>query len=711
MLNCLTYCAFVYWAVATVHTILPIDVAVCGADPERGGLGALLHHTFGGEVDIDADTWRGYPCHSHLVAKVLFILQRPVATVTHIMTGGGQGEPFVPILFVVPIIFMLTVLLREGLGLRIISPTASRTLLKFGIAVGCRTMILLKSLLLGKSSLYYKRYSKVEFFIIAWTAYIIEIPVPHEAAVSGGTAVIIAAMAALFPHHFLPEVNPINVALQAIAATVFALVNASHQQRRRVAERNALAAPWRRLKLSWAHLADLPPDLLARINTHILASSGWQVTGGAGAVSACAREGCVELVLDLRPRQPRRLPYGAQPGTSLQRAGLLRPDCEPSVVLHVGLLAPVIEWLSPRAACRHAAAEAAGVPGLRLTVAVRGGGLGPAELLGGSGVLVRGPGGRLLPYTALSVSLAYTALTSVRGGVGRASSDVSATTSPAAHSSSPGAPRGKALQQYAQQQLLAPQQQPAMGCRQRGGLLPPLAGVWELVWGFGDADLERRFAQELSCQSRAVVQVLLRWHQRLADSGATAGSSSTGGSSNPWLARAAYTALTSVRGGVGRASSDVSATTSPAAHSSSPGAPRGKALQQYAQQQLLAPQQQPAMGCRQRGGLLPPLAGVWELVWGFGDADLERRFAQELSCQANTTPTGRRPGGLRRALLAVLLLTTATVCAVSRARFKRRQAATDDSTRAAVTPPTAAAPAREPPIPPRPSACLLVNLS
>ena len=54
-------------------------------------------------------------------------------------------------------------------------------------------------------------------------------------------------------------------------------------------------------------------------------------------------------------------------------------------------------------------------------------------------------------------------------------------------------------------------------------------------------------------------------------------------------------------------------------------------------------------------------------------------------------------------LQAVLLLTTATVCAVSRARFKRRQAATDDSTRAAVTPPTAAAPAREPPIPPRPS--------
>lgn len=93
----------------------------------------------------------------------------------------------------------------------------SRTLLKFGIAVGCRTMILLKSLLLGKSSLYYKRYSKVEFFIIAWTAYIIEIPVPHEAAVSGGTAVIIAAMAALFPHHFLPEVNPINVALQVRA--------------------------------------------------------------------------------------------------------------------------------------------------------------------------------------------------------------------------------------------------------------------------------------------------------------------------------------------------------------------------------------------------------------------------------------------------------------------------------------------------------------
>ena len=42
----------------------------------------------------------------------------------------------------------------------------------------------------------------------------------------------------------------------------------------------------------------------------------------------------------------------------------------------------------------------------------------------------------------------------------------------------------------------------------------------------------------VASQSRAVVQVLLRWHQRLADSGATAGSSSTGGSSNPWLARA-----------------------------------------------------------------------------------------------------------------------------------------------------------------------------
>ena len=33
-------------------------------------------------------------------------------------------------------------------------------------------------------------------------------------AVSGGTALIICAQAALFPHHFLPKVNPANVALQ-----------------------------------------------------------------------------------------------------------------------------------------------------------------------------------------------------------------------------------------------------------------------------------------------------------------------------------------------------------------------------------------------------------------------------------------------------------------------------------------------------------------
>lgn len=39
-----------------VHTILPIDVAVCGADPERGGLGALLHHTFGERCG----TWSGW---------------------------------------------------------------------------------------------------------------------------------------------------------------------------------------------------------------------------------------------------------------------------------------------------------------------------------------------------------------------------------------------------------------------------------------------------------------------------------------------------------------------------------------------------------------------------------------------------------------------------------------------------------------------------
>ncbi|EFJ45890.1 hypothetical protein VOLCADRAFT_93756 [Volvox carteri f. nagariensis] len=70
-------------------------------------------------------------------------------------------EPFVPVLFVVPILFITTMVLHEGLGVHIMSPTASRTLLKFGIAVGSRSMILLKSLLLGKGSQYYKRESNM----------------------------------------------------------------------------------------------------------------------------------------------------------------------------------------------------------------------------------------------------------------------------------------------------------------------------------------------------------------------------------------------------------------------------------------------------------------------------------------------------------------------------------------------------------------------
>lgn len=52
------------------------------------------------------------------------------------------------------------------------------------------------------------------------------------------------------------------------------------------------------IKIRHAHLSDLPPDLLSVINGEMLAGSGWQ------AVSACAREGCLELVLDLRPVVP-----------------------------------------------------------------------------------------------------------------------------------------------------------------------------------------------------------------------------------------------------------------------------------------------------------------------------------------------------------------------------------------------------------------------
>ncbi|KAG2485006.1 hypothetical protein HYH03_016209 [Edaphochlamys debaryana] len=303
----------------------------------------------------------------------------------HIMTGGGQDEPFVPILFIVPILFFLSAVLRD-MGLRFITPTFSRWLLKFGVAVGCRTMIILQALAMPeKQSVYFKRYSKVEFFIIAWTAYIIALPVLAEALVSGGTLVTIVAMAVLFPGHFRPEVNPWNVTIQGIAATAFGIGHAYYQQRRqRMAELarlrrgggggklaaaeqedNALAealamssktaaaegeasggcstsaaaaaadatagaaavssslAAVRRIhnlrasayvsparpcrfaiKVQHAHIGDLPADLLSVVNQQVLAGSGWQ------AVSAFAREGCVELVLDLRPTLPNRVPYG-----------------------------------------------------------------------------------------------------------------------------------------------------------------------------------------------------------------------------------------------------------------------------------------------------------------------------------------------------------------------------------------------------------------
>ncbi len=35
-----------------------------------------------------------------------------------------QGEPFVPVLFMVPTLFIATMVLREGLGVRTLSPTA-----------------------------------------------------------------------------------------------------------------------------------------------------------------------------------------------------------------------------------------------------------------------------------------------------------------------------------------------------------------------------------------------------------------------------------------------------------------------------------------------------------------------------------------------------------------------------------------------------------
>lgn len=45
-------------------------------------------------------------------------------TQTHVHTSHAQGEPFLPVLFVVPILFIATVVLREVLGVRIMSPTA-----------------------------------------------------------------------------------------------------------------------------------------------------------------------------------------------------------------------------------------------------------------------------------------------------------------------------------------------------------------------------------------------------------------------------------------------------------------------------------------------------------------------------------------------------------------------------------------------------------
>ncbi|EFJ49105.1 hypothetical protein VOLCADRAFT_90395 [Volvox carteri f. nagariensis] len=507
-----------------VHTVLPVDVAVCGASAIRGGLGALFNHAFG-------------------------------ATVRHVMYGGGQHEPFVPILFVVPLAFMTVVLLRR-LGLALMSDTASRTFLKFGVAVGCRAVILLESVLHpAKESVYYKRYSKVvgmrssvqispdcrtvlllllllcllkvmkdewpsrfvrlaEFCIIAWTAYIIELPVWHEALVSVSTAVLVLLMCGLFPHLMLPEVNPLNVMMQAIAAAAFAVGHAYYQQRRKaLAEQRARAArsaakaaavavstedataaavaegdhgrlyeqqpeqqqqsaaagglpdivrgttatassastsaaaavapaadgaklaveqaatvapaatgsaaataaspvaalrriqmlrsggrsyisparPCRfALKIQHSHLSDLPQNLLTVINQEVLAGSGWQ------AVGAYAREGCIELVLDLRPLVPVRTSHNrnraddgaagddrlAQPdqdrpggaaapdggdggggggaavpldaaslrdlGRSivsyLHSTGVIRPDSENSIVLQMGTETVVLAW-------------------------------------------------------------------------------------------------------------------------------------------------------------------------------------------------------------------------------------------------------------------------------------------------------------------------------------------------------------------------------
>jgi hypothetical protein len=115
----------------------------------------------GGDLDVDVESWRGFPCNSNLMAKMAFILARPRATVRHIMYGGGQDEPFVPILFIVPLLFFAASALRR-MGRPVMSENAARTMLKFGVAIGCRSVILLRSLAHPeKESVYYKRYSKV----------------------------------------------------------------------------------------------------------------------------------------------------------------------------------------------------------------------------------------------------------------------------------------------------------------------------------------------------------------------------------------------------------------------------------------------------------------------------------------------------------------------------------------------------------------------
>lgn len=161
-----------------VHTLLPIEVAVCRR-PHTRVLGEYFG-TFLGDPDavhVDRAAWAGYPCHaSSLRAKLAHILARPHLAVRVILEGGGQDEPFVPWLFFVPLLFLASCAWRGVLRLPCYSFHTSRVLLKGGIALGCRGAILARSLADPSfRSVYCQRYAHIEFFIMAYTAWVVEV--------------------------------------------------------------------------------------------------------------------------------------------------------------------------------------------------------------------------------------------------------------------------------------------------------------------------------------------------------------------------------------------------------------------------------------------------------------------------------------------------------------------------------------------------------